>query len=119
MMEEMYTDMATMTKHVKAVIQFRRANEPEWIEKNPILREGEPALSIDMDMIKVGDGIHHWLDLEYLNSEKTADYLSLYNLPSINSITLKGDKTGSDLGLQEEMDSLEEADIDRIIFGGI
>jgi hypothetical protein len=46
-------------------------------------------------------------------------YLSLYNLPMINSVTLEGDKTGSELGLQEEMESLEEADIDRIIFGGI
>jgi len=119
MMEEMCTVMATINKHVKAVIQFRRANESEWIDKNPILREGEPALSIDRDMIKVGDGIHCWLDLDYLSGGEAANYLSLYNLPSINSITLKGDKTGSDLGLQEEMDSLEEADIDRIIFGGI
>ena len=111
--------MAVKQRHVKAVIQFRRGTENEWIEKNPLLREGEPALSIDLDMIKVGDGIHHWLDLPYLTGGEAADYLSLYNLPSINSITLRGNKTGSELGLQEEMDSLEEADIDRIIFGGI
>lgn len=111
--------MAVKKQHVKAVIQFRRGTENEWIEKNPLLREGEPALSIDLDMIKVGDGVHHWLDLPYLTGGEAADYLSLYNLPSINSITLRGNKTGSELGLQEEMDSLEEADIDRIIFGGI
>lgn len=111
--------MAVKKRHVKAVIQFRRGTENEWIEKNPLLREGEPALSIDLDMIKVGDGIHYWLDLPYLTGGEAADYLSLYNLPSINSITLRGNKTGSELGLQEEMDSLEEADIDRIIFGGI
>ena len=111
--------MAVKRRHVKAIIQFRRGTEAEWIEKNPLLREGEPALSIDKDMIKVGDGAHHWLELPYLSGAETADYLSLYNLPSINSITLEGDMTGSELGLQEEMDSLEEADIDRIIFGGI
>lgn len=111
--------MAIKKRHVKAIIQFRRGTEAEWIEKNPLLREGEPALSTDIDMIKVGDGTHHWLDLSYLSGGEAADYLSLYNLPSINSITLKGDKTGSELGLQEEMDSLEESDIDRIIFGGI
>jgi len=111
--------MAVKKRHVKAIIQFRRGTEAEWIEKNPLLREGEPALSIDKDMIKVGDGAHHWLDLNYLNSEETADYLSLYNLPSINSVTLEGDKSGSELGLQEEMNSLSETDIDRIIFGGI
>lgn len=111
--------MAVKKRHVKAIIQFRRGTEAEWIEKNPLLREGEPALSIDKDKIKVGDGIHHWLDLDYLNSKETIDYLSLYNLPSINSITLEGDKSGSELGLQEEMDYLSESDIDRIIFGGI
>lgn len=111
--------MAVKRRHVKAIIQFRRGTENEWIEKNPLLREGEPALSIDLDMIKVGDGIHRWSELPYLTGGEASDYLSLYNLPSINSITLRGNKTGSELGLQEEMDSLEEAEIDRIIFGGI
>lgn len=111
--------MAVKRRHVKAVIQLRRGTEAEWINLNPVLREGEPALSIDKNNIKVGDGIHTWLELKYLSTAETMDYLALYNLPSINSITLEGDKTGSELGLQEEMDSLEEADIDRIIFGGI
>ena len=111
--------MAVKRRHVKAIIQLRRGTEAEWISLNPILREGEPALSIDKNNIKVGDGRHHWSELEYLTYNDAIDYLTLYNLPSINSITLEGDKTGSELGLQEEMDSLEEADIDRIIFGGI
>jgi len=111
--------MAVKQRHVKAIIQFRRGKEAEWIEKNPLLREGEPALSIDKDMIKVGDGKHHWLELSYLSGSEAADYMSLYNLPSINSVTLEGDKTGSELGLQDELDILSEAEIDRIIFGGI
>lgn len=111
--------MATKKRHVKAIIQFRRGTEAEWIAKNPILREGEPALSVDKDLIKVGDGKRHWSQTPYLSDREAVDYLSLYNLPSINEVVLKGDKTGSDLGLQEEMDALEEADIDRILFGGI
>ena len=111
--------MATRTRHVKAIIQFRRGTEAEWIAKNPILRDGEPALSRDVDLVKVGDGKRHWLDLPYLSGGEAANYLALYNLPSINEVTLKGDKSGSDLGLQDEMDALEEADIDRILFGGI
>lgn len=111
--------MATKRRHVKAIIQLRRGTEAEWISLNPVLREGEPALSIDKNNIKVGDGTHHWSELDYLTYNEAIDYLTLYNLPSINSITLEGDKSGSELGLQEEMDSLEEADIDRIIFGGI
>ena len=111
--------MAVRKRHVKAIIQFRRGKEIEWIQKNPILHEGEPALSTDKERIKIGDGKHHWTELDYLSGDETMDYLALYNLPSINSITLEGDKSGSELGLQEEMDSLAEADIDRIIFGGI
>jgi len=111
--------MATRKRHVKAIIQFRRGTEAEWVAKDPILRDGEPALSRDKDRIKVGDGVRHWSQLPYLSGDEAADYMALYNLPSINEVTLKGDKSGSDLGLQDEMDALEEADIDRILFGGI
>lgn len=111
--------MATRKRHVKAIIQFRRGTEAEWVAKDPILREGEPALSIDKDKVKVGDGKRHWSQIPYLNGDEAIDYLSLFNLPSINEVTLAGDKSGSDLGLQDEMDALAEADIDRILFGGI
>ncbi len=80
MMEETYTDMAIVKKHVKAVIQLRRATEPEWIEVNPILRVGEPALSTDVYKLKIGNGHDHWSDIAYLGldtseiTEILADY---------------------------------------------
>ena len=58
--------MATKKKRVKAIIQLRRAVESQWIQKNPILRLGEPALSTDIYKLKIGDGQSHWLDLDYL-----------------------------------------------------
>lgn len=119
MTAEVWKVMATKKRHVKAVIQFRRAKESEWQETNPILRLGEPALSTDKNKIKVGVGDKHWSELDYLTGEIELDYLELANLPSINEVTLMGDKDSSDLGLQEEMDALLESDIDRIIFGGI
>ena len=66
MMEGTYTDMAIVKKHVKAIIQLRRATESEWIEVNPILRVGEPALSTDVYKLKVGNGHDHWADIPYL-----------------------------------------------------
>ena len=60
--------MATKTRHVKAIIQLRRAKESEWIAKDPILRLGEPAYSTDVNKMKMGDGIHRWSELEYLSS---------------------------------------------------
>lgn len=111
--------MATRKRHVKAIIQFRRGTEAEWINVDPVLRLGEPALSIDKNKIKIGVGNKKWSELEYLSDTEAISYLELSNLPSINDITLVGDKNSADLGLQEEMDALLESDIDRIIFGGI
>ena len=62
-------DMAIKKRHVKAIIQLRRAAESEWIERDPILRLGEPAYSSDVNKLKMGNGISHWSELEYIQSE--------------------------------------------------
>ena len=61
--------MATIKKHVKAIIQLRRATESEWTEVDPILRIGEPALSTDVYKLKIGNGQSRWSELEYLNKD--------------------------------------------------
>lgn len=58
--------MAIVKKHVKAIIQLRRATEPEWIQVDPILRVGEPALSTDVYKLKIGDGQRYWSEIPYL-----------------------------------------------------
>lgn len=58
--------MAIKHKHVKAVIQLRRATEREWISVDPILRLGEPAFSTDVCKLKVGNGTAHWSEIPYL-----------------------------------------------------
>lgn len=74
---EMYTDMAIVRKHVKAIIQLRRATEPEWIEVNPILRVGEPALSTDVYKLKIGNGHDHWSDVPYLLESEYQEIMDL------------------------------------------
>ena len=69
--------MATKTRHVKAIIQLRRAKEPEWIEKNPVLRLGEPAYSTDVNKLKIGDGIHPWSEIEYLLQSEYEEIMEL------------------------------------------
>lgn len=49
-----------------------------------------------------------------VGSGGTSDYNDLTNKPSINSVTLSGNKTGSDLGLVDESD-LEEIDINNLM----
>lgn len=49
-----------------------------------------------------------------VGSGGTSNYNDLTNKPSINSVTLSGNKTGSDLGLVDESD-LEEIDINNLM----
>lgn len=78
--------MAIKHRHIKAVIQLRRANEIEWYENNPVLRMGEPALSVDVYKLKIGDGETAWRDLPYLEESsgpivpyKAGEGISIYN----------------------------------------
>ena len=77
MMAEALKVMATKHKHVKAVIQLRRATEKEWIEVDPILRVGEPALSTDVYKLKIGDGHHHWSEIPYLLQSEYEEIMEL------------------------------------------
>ena len=77
MMEETYTDMAIVRKHVKAIIQLRRATEPEWISVDPILRVGEPALSTDVYKLKIGNGHSHWSEIPYLLQNEYEEIMEL------------------------------------------
>lgn len=49
------------------LIQIRRDTEANWQTINPILADGERALTKDTipKKIKTGDGIHHWVDIDY------------------------------------------------------
>lgn len=99
-MEETCTDMAIVRRHVKAIIQLRRATEPEWIQVNPILRLGEPALSTDVYKLKIGNGHDHWVDIDYLGldtselTELLADYATKEYVDEfggkIDSISIQG-----------------------------
>ena len=69
--------MAIVNKHVKAVIQLRRAKEQEWIDLNPILRVGEPALSTDVYRLKIGNGHDYWSDIPYLLENEYNEIMEL------------------------------------------
>lgn len=47
------------------IIQLKRATSQELSSTNPVLAPGEPCLEIDTNLVKYGDGITPWNDLEY------------------------------------------------------
>lgn len=56
---------------VKTTILLRRGTVAEFTEHNPLLRYGEPAFAVDIQRLKIGDGINHWIDLPYIGGEDT------------------------------------------------
>ena len=57
-----------MAKVIKTTFKLRRGLESAWIKANPILAEGEPGWTLDTHILKIGDGVTPWLDLEVVNS---------------------------------------------------
>lgn len=83
-------------------IQLRHDTALNWDNENPVLLEGELGIETDTNKIKIGDGTNPWRDLGYVQGDdggQSASYLDLTNKPSINGITLTGNKTSADLGL--------------------
>lgn len=78
--------MATKKKHIKAIIQLRRAKESEWTSADPILRVGEPALSTDVYKLKIGDGIHQWHEIPYLTENELEELRQELNYTAGNGL---------------------------------
>lgn len=61
------------------------------------------------------DDIEEIVTIEEGATGGTDNYNYLNNKPQINNIELKGNKTSRQLGLQEEMDSLTNMEIEEIL----
>lgn len=57
---------------LKARIQLKKDTSEVWRINNPVLLDGEAGYESDTNLMKVGDGIHRWLELDYINSGATA-----------------------------------------------
>ena len=82
--------MSTIT----AQIQFRRDTSANWTSNNPILLEGEMALSTDVlysgtdqPRYKIGNGVDTWLNLDYVPEGGTSSYPENLFLTIVNKTT--------------------------------
>lgn len=57
---------------LKARIQLKKDTSEAWRINNPVLLDGEAGYESDTNLMKIGDGIHRWLELDYINSGATA-----------------------------------------------
>lgn len=63
--------MAVQT--LKTTFKFKRGVSSVWKTLNPILDAGEPGFELDTHKLKIGDGLTHWNDLDYLNGSDESD----------------------------------------------
>ena len=72
-----------MSSYFKKLL-LRRDNLSQFDESNPILSSGEPAIALDKNVLKIGDGEHRWQDLDSFVSTRELKRSSVQvNLPSI------------------------------------
>lgn len=75
-------------KIINVRIQQKYDNEEKWMIKNPVLLSGEMCFSADKNgNYKLGDGIHKWDELPYMD---TSDYKT-WIVSSNGNILLKSD----------------------------
>ena len=58
--------MATV---INTTFKLKRGLEARWLELNPVLAQGEPGYVLDLNRLKIGDGLTAWKDLPYSRSE--------------------------------------------------
>lgn len=56
-----------MATEILTTFLLKRGTAARWVEVNPVLHQGEPGFEFDTGMLKIGDGVHAWVDLEYTN----------------------------------------------------
>lgn len=65
-------------KHHDKPIQFKRGTAQAFWINNPVLLSGQPAFETDTKKLKIGDGIHRYMELPYIGDGK--DGKSAYEL---------------------------------------
>lgn len=71
-------------------IQIKRDNASIWASVNPILSDGEFGFERDTNLLKIGNGTLHWLDLPYIPLQSTLNSLTLEVRNSTGSTITRG-----------------------------
>lgn len=73
------------TQVLKTTFQFRRGKLAEWEAINPVLQNGEPGFAYDYHILKIGDGVSKWQELDSQNIAYVVD------APTVEGFPIPGD----------------------------
>lgn len=91
---------------INTILKLKRGTDASWLESTEVLKEGEPGFNKTTNVLKIGNGIDTWQNLNSINggncnlkifsTTPTADYLLENNeigYDKINNILKIGDGT--------------------------
>ena len=96
---------------ITTTFQFKRGLSGAWERNNPILAPGEPGWTLDTHILKIGDGITPWMELDSISGIQidegeiqkiVEDYLEKH------PITIKTDATLSVAGQPADAAAVRE-----------
>lgn len=109
---------------MKAVILFRGGLSTEWESQNPVLRYREPGWATDTGVLKIGDGVTPWNDLESANDASVVNAKTHFDFPSVGSINVIYKASDERILYQWNEDELKYEPLDgnelqiNVIYGG-
>lgn len=111
--------VATILKEFSATLLIRNDSAEALREKNPIPQKGELVAEYDTGMLKLGDGVTAYNDLNYINisQEVVSEILSIAS--TINNMAQKPENyTAGNLVVFSEDGDLEDSGITPEQYGG-
>jgi hypothetical protein len=114
-------------------MQQRKGTEAQWISTNggngPVLNAGEIGYETDTNKFKIGDGINHWVDLNYFADEVALggnidDYIPLTQRGTANGVAtlnssgvIPSEQIPSLVGLDSEITTAVTDAINNLVDG--
>lgn len=112
--------MATQVLNTR--FQFKRGLAEAWDRNNPVLAAGEPGWTLDTHILKVGDGVTAWKDLESISGVEISEVdiqEAVYKYLEEHPVNVTTDKTLTVSGAPADSGAVREQCVfntDQIIF---
>ena len=99
------------TQVLKTLFQLKRGLHEAWERNNPVLASGEPGWTLDTHILKIGDGVTAWKDLQSISGIEINEndiqnavnqYLEEHPVQVITDKTLTSDGVPADSGAVRE-----------------
>lgn len=112
--------MATQVLNTR--FQFKRGLAEAWDRNNPVLAAGEPGWTLDTHILKIGDGVTAWKDLESISGVEISEIdiqEAVYKYLEEHPVNVTTDKTLTVDGAPADSGAIREQCVfntDQIIF---